>query len=68
MNRRQFLTGASAIAVSAAMPVQSVYPIIGIDLAAELDMYAKWVRMGNRIFWITGKDDVIHFFDILESE
>ncbi len=66
MNRRQFLTGASAAAVTAALPAApglTVWQDIiqGCDRALAPDRAVRWVHFGSRYFWISEGSQVIHY-------
>lgn len=77
MNRRQFLTGASAIAVSAALPAAPVLTdfaamqpprFIGMDFGVIPSEVVQWLFYHGRAYWITGEDNVIHWLDPRDVE
>ncbi len=68
MNRRQFLTGASAIAVASALPAAPALTVWeDIISGNRVNAYAdpgtvllQQIYWRGRWFWITGNDNIIH--------
>lgn len=70
MNRRQFLTGASAAAIAAVLPAVPAQPFVAVDLAVPGSerMAIHRVFFENRFFWIGGGDQIIHFSELCDPD
>ena len=77
LSRRSLITGLismmaapAIVRASSLMPVKQMLPepgVIGIDMASGPDVAVQTVFFQNRLYWITGKDNIIRYSAPMED-